>query len=135
MDLYNGILPVRKTTGMTSHDLIYRLRGILGQKKIGHTGTLDPQASGLMIICLGRATKLTQFLTDWDKTYLAEITLGQTSDTLDGAGILTPAGQVPELSADQFAAILNQFQGKRMHIRPLKSPGGNCTNMPGRELK
>jgi tRNA pseudouridine55 synthase len=130
MDRYNGILPVRKKTGMTSHDLIRRLRAILDQKKIGHTGTLDPDASGLMLICLGRATKLTQFLTDWDKAYLGEITLGQTSDTLDGAGNLQPGGPVPALTADDFAATLGRFRGKGVQ----KAPAYSAVKVSGREL-
>jgi tRNA pseudouridine55 synthase len=130
MDLYNGILPVRKTAGMTSHDLIRRLRHIMGQKKIGHTGTLDPQATGLMLICLGRATKLTQFLTDWDKAYLAELTLGMTSDTQDGAGTLTAGGPVPDISAVEFSTVLGGFCGKKMQ----KVPAYSAVKVSGREL-
>lgn len=130
MDRYNGILAVRKRTGMTSHDLIRRLRAILDQKKIGHTGTLDPDASGLMLICLGRATKLTQFLTDWDKAYRGEITLGQISDTLDGTGNLQPGGPVPALAAADFAAILGRFRGKGVQ----KAPAYSAVKVSGREL-
>lgn len=69
--MIHGILNVRKEKGYTSHDVVAKLRGIVGQRKIGHTGTLDPDAEGVLPICLGRATKLCDMLTDKDKTYEA----------------------------------------------------------------
>ncbi len=130
MDRYNGILPVIKDQGASSHDLIYRLRRITGQQKIGHTGTLDPMASGLLLICLGRATKLTQFLSDWDKQYRAEITLGWVSDTLDGAGRMEQGGEVPALTADDLLPILARFTGSIMQTVPIYS----AVKVDGREL-
>jgi tRNA pseudouridine55 synthase len=130
MDRYNGILPVIKDRGLGSHDLIYRLRRITGQQKIGHTGTLDPMASGLLLICLGRATKLTQFLSDWDKWYRAEITLGWVSDTLDGAGRMEKRGEVPALTTADLLAILARFTGSIMQSVPLYS----AVKVDGREL-
>lgn len=130
MDRYNGILPVIKDRGAGSHDLIYRLRRITGQQKIGHTGTLDPMASGLLLICLGRATKLTQFLSDWDKQYRAEITLGWVSDTLDGAGRMEQGGEVPALTADDLLPILARFTGSIMQTVPIYS----AVKVDGREL-
>jgi tRNA pseudouridine55 synthase len=130
MDRYNGILPVHKESGMTSHDVIYRLRRITEAKKVGHTGTLDPMASGLLLICLGRATKLTQFLTEWDKSYQAEITLGQTSDTLDSEGTLTYSGEAPDLTESDLEKVLKQFTG----IIPQKVPAFSAVKVDGREL-
>jgi tRNA pseudouridine55 synthase len=130
MDRYNGILPAVKDTGMSSHDLIYRLRRIIGQQKIGHTGTLDPMASGLLLICLGRATKLTQFLADWDKCYRAEITLGSVSDTLDGAGHIEKGGDVPALTSDDILAVLARFTGSITQTVPAYS----AVKVKGREL-
>lgn len=130
MDRYNGILPVRKESGMTSHDVIYKMRKITGAKKVGHTGTLDPMASGLLLISLGRATKLTQFLTEWDKSYFAEITLGGISATLDGEGPITNGGEVPDLSESELAAILNRFTGRITQ----KVPAYSAVKVDGREL-
>jgi tRNA pseudouridine55 synthase len=130
MDRYNGILPVHKETGMTSHDVIYKMRGITGAKKVGHTGTLDPLASGLLLISIGRATKLTQFLTEWDKSYRAEITLGGTSDTLDSEGEITPGDIVPEVAESEMAKIFSRFTGRIAQ----KVPSYSAVKVDGREL-
>ena len=82
----NGIINVYKEKGYTSHDVVAVLRKIAGQKKIGHTGTLDPDATGVLPVCLGRATKLCDLLTDRDKTYEAVLLLGKTTDTQDFRG-------------------------------------------------
>ena len=82
----NGIINVYKEKGYTSHDVVAVLRKIAGQKKIGHTGTLDPDATGVLPVCLGRATKLCDLLTDRDKTYEAVLLLGKTTDTQDISG-------------------------------------------------
>ncbi len=111
--MVDGVLLLNKPTGMTSHDAVAKLRMILGQQRIGHTGTLDPAAEGLMIICLGRATKIARFISDYDKTYEAEITLGRTSRTYDSEGIDLDEqpSKVPVLSLDQLDAALNEFRG------------------------
>ena len=107
MSRYNGILLCDKPYKMSSHDVINRLRGVIGQKKIGHTGTLDPRATGLLVACLGRATKLSQFLTGLDKTYEVEITLGQKSSTFDSEGVLDSTHQpVPDISKIRSADCL-----------------------------
>ena len=82
----SGVLLVNKPTGMTSHDVIDELRRILDTKRIGHTGTLDPGAEGVLLICINQATKVAQFLTEMDKEYQAVIKLGVTTDTYDRAG-------------------------------------------------
>jgi tRNA pseudouridine55 synthase len=130
MDRYNGILPVIKERGLGSHDLIYRLRRITGQQKVGHTGTLDPMASGLLLICLGRATKLTQFLSDWDKWYRAEITLGWVSDTLDAAGHVEKGGDIPAVTPDDLRTLLTRFTGSITQTVPMYS----AVKVDGREL-
>lgn len=84
--MINGILNVYKEKGYTSHDVVAKLRGIVGQKKIGHTGTLDPDAEGVLPVCLGRATKLCDLLTDKDKTYETVMLLGKETDTQDISG-------------------------------------------------
>ncbi len=84
--MYNGIINVYKEAGYTSHDVVARLRGICKMKKIGHTGTLDPQAVGVLPVCLGSGTKLCDLLTDWDKEYVAVLCLGVVTDTQDMTG-------------------------------------------------
>lgn len=84
--MYNGILNVYKEAGYTSHDVVAKLRGICGQKKIGHTGTLDPEAVGVLPVCFGSGTKLCGLLTDWDKEYIAVLRLGLSTDTQDMTG-------------------------------------------------
>ncbi len=84
--MIHGILNVYKEKGYTSHDVVAKLRRITGQKKIGHTGTLDPDATGVLPVCLGKATKLCDLLTDKDKTYEAVLLLGKSSDTQDNSG-------------------------------------------------
>lgn len=130
MDRYNGLLPVHKDAGMTSHDVIYKLRRITKAKKVGHTGTLDPGASGLLLICFGRATKLTQFLTEWGKSYRATIFLGATSDTLDADGSITPGGDVPDLDRAEIDSILKEFSGRITQ----KVPAYSAVKVDGREL-
>ena len=84
--MIHGVLNVYKEKGYTSHDVVAKLRGIVKQKKIGHTGTLDPDAEGVLPVCFGKATKLCDLLTDKDKTYQAVLLLGQVTDTQDTSG-------------------------------------------------
>ena len=84
--MINGVINVYKEKGYTSHDVVAKLRGILHQKKIGHTGTLDPEAEGVLPVCLGRGTKLCAMLTDKRKTYEAVLYLGKETDTQDMTG-------------------------------------------------
>ncbi len=112
-DRYNGILPLHKPVGMTSHDAVQKVRRVTRQKGTGHTGTLDPLAEGVLLLCLGRATKIVRFLTDLDKTYVAEIRLGIRSETFDAEGVdpdVTPES-VPALSREEIEGILSQFTG------------------------
>ncbi len=120
---YEGLLLCDKPFGVTSHDVISRLRQTLGQKKIGHIGTLDPRATGLLVICLERATKIAQFLDDLDKAYEAQITLGLRSRTFDSEGIMKddiPA-PVPKLSEAGIRNILETFKGKITQKVPAHS--------------
>ena len=88
--MIHGVLNVYKEKGYTSHDVVAKLRGIVKQKKIGHTGTLDPDAEGVLPVCFGKATKLCDLLTDKDKTYQAVLLLGQVTDTQNTAGQVPP---------------------------------------------
>jgi len=129
---YDGILLCDKPFGMTSHKVIEKLRQVIGQKKIGHTGTLDPRATGLLIVCLGRATKIAQFLTVTDKTYEAEIKLGLRSTTFDSEGISEneTSEPIPDLSERQVENVLKEFVGNIIQKVPLFS----AIKMNGRRL-
>ena len=92
--MINGIINVYKEKGYTSHDVVAKLRGILRQKKIGHTGTLDPEAEGVLPVCLGRATRVCDMLTEKDKVYEATLLLGKTTDTQDMTGTVLEEKEV-----------------------------------------
>ncbi len=132
MITYDGILLCDKPFGMTSHKVIENLRQAIGQKKIGHTGTLDPRATGLLIVCLGRATKIAQFLSVTDKTYEAEIKLGLRSTTFDSEGISEndKPEPIPDLTEQEVENILKEFLGKIIQKVPLFS----AIKMNGRKL-
>ena len=116
-----GFLNVYKERGMTSHDVINRLRKISGIKQIGHGGTLDPMAEGVMAVAIGKATRLLQFLND-DKTYLAQIRLGQTTDTDDVEGkTLTSTDDVSHITREEVERVLSTFVGKQQQIPPVYS--------------
>ena len=105
--MISGVLNIYKEKGYTSHDVVACLRRIIGQKKIGHTGTLDPDAEGVLPVCLGKATKLCDMLTDKDKTYEAVLLLGKTTDTQDITGNVLEernTGDVTEDTAHVFCA-------------------------------
>lgn len=116
----NGILNVYKEAGWTSHDVVAKLRRIAGQKKIGHTGTLDPDAVGVLPVCLGKATKVADLLMDETKTYEAVLLLGTVTDTQDTGGRVLETRPVtcgiPELSA-----CLESFLGEQMQVPPMYS--------------
>ena len=121
--MYNGMLPVFKERGLTSHDVVFKLRKILKMKKIGHTGTLDPEVDGVLPICLGNATRVSDYVMEMGKTYKAEVTLGvstttedQTGDILEVKGIDTD--DVTEQDIDQ---TLERFLGVIEQIPPMYS--------------
>ena len=104
--MIHGIINVYKEKGYTSHDVVARLRGILGQKRIGHTGTLDPDAEGVLPVCLGKATKVCELLADWDKTYRAILLLGQVTDTQDVSGEILETREVTASIKEVYEAII-----------------------------
>lgn len=120
---WHGILLVDKPSGMTSHDVVAKVRYFVGQKGVGHTGTLDPRATGLLIMCLGRATKIVQFISNLDKTYIADVCFGRTSPTYDAEGLddSIPAGEVPELSNARIEKLLTEYTGKVKQVVPAYS--------------
>lgn len=118
--MINGIINVYKEKGYTSHDVVAKLRGILKQKKIGHTGTLDPDAQGVLPVCLGNGTKLCDILTDKSKTYRAVLLLGTTTDTQDITGKVIEQRPVTAARDEVVNAILS-FQGNYAQIPPMYS--------------
>ena len=119
--MYNGIINVYKEKGYTSFDVVARMRGICGQKKIGHTGTLDPDAEGVLPVCLGKATKVCDMLTDSDKVYRAVMQLGIETDTQDLTGTVLSACEVPVLTETEIRDVIRTFQGEIMQVPPMYS--------------
>lgn len=117
----NGIIPLWKERGMTSHDCVFKLRKILHTKKVGHTGTLDPEVEGVLPICIGRATKLAEYVTDEGKVYVAEITLGKSTTTEDATGETVETKDIAEISAEELQAALTKLTGKITQIPPMFS--------------
>ncbi|HEX9108575.1 MAG TPA: tRNA pseudouridine(55) synthase TruB [Longimicrobiales bacterium] len=118
----DGILPVDKPEGPTSHDIVARARRALGIRRIGHTGTLDPFASGLLLLCVGRSTRLAEYLTGLDKTYRAVARLGASTDTDDRAGtVLATSEDWSSLTPTQVEAALHALEGPQLQVPPAYS--------------
>ena len=120
----NGIINVYKEKGFTSHDVVAKLRGICKMKKIGHTGTLDPEAVGVLPVCFGSGTKLCDMLTDWDKEYIAVLRLGVATDTQDMTGQILFESEKDKLEAlteEQVRDVIMRFVGDYDQIPPMYS--------------
>lgn len=117
----HGVLNINKPAGMTSHDVVDAVRRILGMQRVGHTGTLDPQATGVLPLCVGRATRIAQYLTQAEKEYSMTLRLGITTDTLDAAGKVT--GRVDEVRVrqEEVEAVLSRFVGEIQQVPPIYS--------------
>lgn len=118
--MYHGIINVYKEAGYTSHDVVARLRGICGQKKIGHTGTLDPDAVGVLPVCLGNGTRLCDMLTDRRKEYIATLRLGMMTDTQDISGKVLEEREVL-VSPQKVRKVILSFLGDSMQVPPMYS--------------
>lgn len=119
--MINGIVNIYKEKGYTSHDVVAVLRKVVGQKKIGHTGTLDPDATGVLPVCLGRATKVCELLTDHDKTYKALLLLGKTTDTQDISGEVLEERDPGDLTEEEVRSCIESFIGEYDQIPPMYS--------------
>ena len=119
--MIHGVLNVYKGKGYTSHDVVAKLRGITGQKKIGHTGTLDPDATGVLPVCLGKATKLCDMLTDKDKTYEAVLLLGVSTDTQDAGGEVLGTSDTAGLGEKEVREAIQSFVGGYDQVPPMYS--------------
>jgi len=119
--LIDGVLPIDKATGMTSHDVVAIARRVLGTKKIGHCGTLDPLATGLLLLTLGRATKIQDLLMSEDKEYVGTMKLGEITDSQDSDGEVIETHEVPELSPDQIESAFAKYDGDFYQTPPMVS--------------
>lgn len=117
----NGIFLINKEADWTSFDICAKVKRLFNTKKVGHSGTLDPFAEGLMIVCLGQATKIIPFLENYNKTYLATIKLGEETDTLDNTGNIIDKKDVLNYSLEELKNVLNSFLGKSQQIPPMFS--------------
>ncbi|MBN2330001.1 MAG: tRNA pseudouridine(55) synthase TruB [Candidatus Omnitrophica bacterium] len=118
---FNGVLNIDKPAGMTSHDVVDAIRRSAGERQVGHTGTLDPMATGVLPICIGRATKIQQFLIAQDKEYSIEMRLGVVTDTQDTTGQILEENEVPSFTQDEVVSVLNRFLGELEQIPPMVS--------------
>ena len=126
-DALDGVLPVDKPAGPTSHDIVARARRALRTRRIGHTGTLDPFATGLLLLCINRATRIAEYLTGFDKRYSARIRLGVSTDTHDDTGAVVASTDISDITCDAVSAALQAQRGRIMQVPPqysAKKSGG-----------
>lgn len=119
--MIHGVINVYKEKGYTSHDVVAKLRGIAGQKKIGHTGTLDPDATGVLPVCFGKATKLCDMLTDKDKVYETVLLLGTVTDTQDITGRVLQEQNAAGISEETVKNCIYQYIGSYQQLPPMYS--------------
>lgn len=117
----DGVILINKEKGMTSHDVVAKVRKILNTKKIGHAGTLDPMATGVLTVLVGKGTKLSKYLVEHDKTYIATIKLGIKTSTGDYEGEIIEQRQYSALDATDLKNVLSSFLGKQTQIPPMYS--------------
>ncbi|MCO7125953.1 tRNA pseudouridine(55) synthase TruB [Sporolactobacillus shoreicorticis] len=122
MPEYNGLLPLFKPRGMTSHDCVFRLRKMLGFRKIGHTGTLDPAVDGVLVLCLGKATKIAQYLLDFSKVYRGVIRLGSSTTTEDASGdVIARRAVEKRFDRTEIEQVMHAFVGEIEQSAPMYS--------------
>ena len=117
----DGIVNVMKPAGMTSHDVVAKLRRIYHTRKVGHTGTLDPDAVGVLPVCIGQATRLVEYLTDKEKTYKTVLMFGTETNTQDASGEVTVKTELPSLTREEFVAVTQKFTGEIQQVPPMYS--------------
>ncbi|GGH17908.1 tRNA pseudouridine(55) synthase TruB [Paenibacillus segetis] len=121
MSSYEGILPVNKPAGFTSHDVVAKTRRILSMKRIGHTGTLDPAVTGVLPLCLGRATRMVEYLQELPKEYEATLLLGVATDTEDISGNVIEQMEQVSVTEEEVQLVLSQFTGTISQVPPMYS--------------
>ncbi|SOC38046.1 tRNA pseudouridine(55) synthase TruB [Salinicoccus kekensis] len=128
--MYNGVFPIFKEKGMTSHDVVYKMRKILHMKKVGHTGTLDPEVTGVLPVVVGEGTKLSEFMQTRDKSYSAEVTLGISTETEDAHGEIIEESNPGPIPDELIDRTINSFKGSYRQQVPLYS----SVKVDGRKL-
>lgn len=116
-----GVLIVHKEAGWTSHDVVAKVRRLLGGSKVGHAGTLDPSATGVLPILVGRATRIAEYLINWDKEYRAVLRLGETTDTQDATGQVLNRVDPCEVTEDVLQKVIARFRGVQQQLPPMYS--------------
>ncbi len=117
----DGILAVNKEVGWTSHDVVAKVRQLLGGAKVGHAGTLDPAATGLLPLLLGKGTRIAEYLVEWDKEYRAQLRLGETTDTLDATGTVLDRQSTQHLTPAAIIEAVGRFRGAIEQVPPMYS--------------
>lgn len=117
----DGVLIVKKETGWTSHDVVAKVRQVLGGAKVGHAGTLDPAATGVLPILIGRATRIAEYLVEWDKEYVAVLRLGETTETQDATGTVLSRHSIEGVTAEAIHAAAARFRGAIEQVPPMYS--------------
>ena len=117
----DGIVNVNKPAGWTSHDVVVKIRGLLKGPKVGHAGTLDPAATGVLPILVGRGTRIAEYLLEWDKEYRAVLRLGQATDTQDATGTVLATHPIDGLTDEKIRAAVASFRGKIAQVPPMYS--------------
>ena len=119
--LYHGYLVIDKAAGWTSHDVVGRVRRLLGERRVGHAGTLDPAAVGVLPIAVGLATRTVEYLSESRKAYVADVTFGVTTDSADIDGVVTGVAPADHLTGEAVATALRGFEGDQMQVPPMHS--------------
>ena len=127
---FHGLVVVDKPSGCTSHDVVTRCRRVYGQRRVGHSGTLDPPATGVLLVGLGRATRLLRFLSDLPKTYVGEVVLGVATSTLDAQGEVTGRWEMAAVSLEDVRQVAKRFVGPIDQVPPMVS----AVKMGGKRL-
>ncbi|MEQ8154035.1 MAG: tRNA pseudouridine(55) synthase TruB [Clostridiaceae bacterium] len=117
----NGVININKPKGITSFDVVFKIKKIAGEKKVGHTGTLDPLATGVLPICLGRSTKIIDFIMEGRKTYRVKLELGVVTDTYDSEGTITEKNDVSFVNERNVISVINSFKGDILQEPPMYS--------------
>lgn len=120
-EVVDGVLLLNKPAGLTSNQALQRVKRLLNARKAGHTGSLDPAATGMLPLCFGEATKVCAFLLDADKTYRVTAKLGAATDTGDATGSVMETAEVPRMSAEEWDAVLQGFRGESLQVPPMYS--------------
>jgi tRNA pseudouridine55 synthase len=120
-EVMDGVLAVNKEAGWTSHDVVAKVRQVLGGAKVGHGGTLDPAATGLLPVLIGKGTRIAEYLVHWDKEYRAQLRLGATTDTLDATGIILERQSTEHLTRGAICEAVSKFRGEIQQMPPMYS--------------